>query len=84
MTVGMFMCVTQNGEMCIPTCLSSEEAPRWMSMIWFSYSTLKSGDEEDQYEGTRADCVQNMTFTTALLSALWLVEQQRCSVFITY
>ena len=36
MTVGMIMCITQNGEMCtvgIPTCLSCEEAPRWMSMI---------------------------------------------------
>ena len=36
MTVGMFMCMTQNGEMCTvgtSTCLSCEEAPRCMSMI---------------------------------------------------
>ena len=41
MTGGMFMCMTQNGEMCTvgtSTCLSCEEAPRCMSMIWFSYT----------------------------------------------
>ena len=40
MTVGMFMCVTQNGET-IPTCLFCEEAPRCMKIVWFSNNTLK-------------------------------------------
>ena len=50
MTVGMFMCMTQNEEMCTvgtSTCLSCEETPRWMSMIWFSNNTSKSGDGTD-------------------------------------
>ena len=49
MTVGMFLCMTQNGEMCTvgpSTCLSCEASPRYMSMIWFSYNTSKSGDEQ--------------------------------------
>ena len=48
-TVGMFISMTQNGEKCrvgTSTCLSCEEAPRCMSMIWFSYNTSKSGDEQ--------------------------------------
>ena len=49
MTVGIFMCMTQNREMCrvgTSTCLSCEEASRCMSMICFSYNTSKSGDEQ--------------------------------------
>ena len=49
MTVGVFVCVTQNGEMCTvgtSTRRSCEDAPRCMSMIWFSYNTSKSGDEQ--------------------------------------
>ena len=55
MTVGMFMCITQNGEMCtvgIPTCLSCGEAPRWMSMIWFS------GDEQISTNETCGLCAE--------------------------
>ena len=49
MTVGMFVCMTQNEEMCTvgtSACLSCEEASRCMSMIWLSYNTSKSGDEQ--------------------------------------
>ena len=49
MTVDMFMCMTQNGEMCTvgtSTCLFFLEAPRCMSMIWFSNNTSKSGDDQ--------------------------------------
>ena len=61
MTVGMFMCVTQNGEMCTvgtSTCLSCEEAPRSMNMIWFSDNTLKSGDEQISTEETCGLCAE--------------------------
>ena len=47
MTVGMFVCMTQNGEMCTvgtSTCLSCEGKPRCMSMIRFSHNMSKSGD----------------------------------------
>ena len=47
MTVGMSLCTTQKREMFTvgtSTRLSCEEAPRCMSMIWFRYNTLKSGD----------------------------------------
>ena len=59
MTVGMFMCMTQNEEMCTvgtSTCLSCEEAPRWMSMIWFSNNTSKSGDEQISMKETCGLC----------------------------
>ena len=49
MTVGMFLCMTQKGEMFTvgtSTRLSCEEAPRCMSIIWFSYNTSESGDEQ--------------------------------------
>ena len=62
MTVGMFMCMTQNGEMCTvgtSTCLSCEEAPRCMSTIWFSYNTSKSGDEQVSMKETCGLCVGN-------------------------
>ena len=62
MTVGMFMCMTQNGEMCTvgtSTCLSCEEAPRCMSMIWFSYNTSKSGDEQVSMKETCGLCEGN-------------------------
>ena len=47
MTGGMFMCMTQNGEMCTvgtSTSLSCEEAPRCMSMICFSYTDQCEGN----------------------------------------
>ena len=53
----MFLWMTQNGEMCTvgtSTCLSCEEPPRCMSMIWFSYNTSKSGDA---VEGQMFPCV---------------------------
>ena len=59
MTVGMFMCTWQNGEMCTvgtSTCLSCEEAPRCMSMIWFSYNTSKSFDEQTSMKETCGLC----------------------------
>ena len=59
MTVGMFMCMTLNGEMCTvgtSTCLSCEDAPRCMSMIWFSYNTSKSGDEQISMKETCGLC----------------------------
>ena len=59
MTVGMFPCITQNEVMCTvgtPTSLSCEEAPRWMSMIWFSYNTSKSGDEQISMKETCRLC----------------------------
>ena len=62
MTVGMFMCVTQKGEMCTvgtSTCLSCVEATRCMSMIWFSYNTSKSGDEQTSLKETRGLCEGN-------------------------
>ena len=62
MTVGMFLCMTQNGEMCTvgtSTCLSCEEAPRCMSMIWFSYNTSKSGDEQISVKETCGLCEGN-------------------------
>ena len=54
MTVGMFVCLRQNGEICTvgtSTCLSCEEAPRCMSMILVSYNTSKSGDEQISMKG---------------------------------
>ena len=54
MTVGMFMCMTKNVQMCTvgsSTCLSCEEAPRCMSMIWFSNNTSMSGDEQISFDG---------------------------------
>ena len=62
MTVGLFLCVTQNGEMCTvgtSTCLSCEEAPRCMSMIWFSYNTSKSGDEQVSMKEMCGQCEGN-------------------------
>ena len=54
MTVGMFLCIIQKGEMCTvgtSTCLSCEEVPRCMNVIWFSYNTSKSGDEQISMKG---------------------------------
>ena len=62
MTVGMFMCMTQNGEMCTvgtSTCLSCEEAPRCMSVISFSNNTAKSGGEQINMKETCGPCVGN-------------------------
>ena len=62
MTVGMFMCMTQNGEMCTvgtSSCISREEAPRCMSMIWFSCGTSKSGDEQMSMKETCGLCEGN-------------------------
>ena len=62
MTVGMFMCMTQSGEMCtvgISTCPSCEEAPRFMSIILFSYNTSKSGDEQISMKETCGRCGGN-------------------------
>ena len=62
MTVSMFMCMTQNGEMYTvgtSTCLSCEEAPRCMSMIWFSYNTSKPGDEQISMKETCGLCEGN-------------------------
>ena len=59
MTVGMFLCMTQNGEMCTvgtSTCRSCEEAPRCMSMIWFSHNTSKSRDEQISMKETFGMC----------------------------
>ena len=59
MTVGMFECMTQNEDMCTvgtSTCLPCEEAPRWMSMIWFSNNTSKSGDEQISMKETCGLC----------------------------
>ena len=60
MTVGMNKCMAQNGEMCrvgTSTCLSYEEAPRCMSMIWFSHNTSMSGDEQISMNETCRLCV---------------------------
>ena len=49
MTVGYVSVYDTKGEMCtVGTCtrLSCDEAPRCMSMIWFSYNTSESGDEQ--------------------------------------
>ena len=62
MTIGMFMCMTQNGEMCTvgtSTCISCEEAPRCTSMIWFSYNTSTSGDEQISVKETCGLCEGN-------------------------
>ena len=62
MTVGMFMCITKNGEMCIvgtSTCVCCEETPRCMSMIWFSYNTSKSRDEQISMKETCGLCEGN-------------------------
>ena len=62
MTVGTFMCMTKNGEMCTvgsSTCLSCEEAPRCMSMIWFSNNTSMSGDEQISMKETCGLCEGN-------------------------
>ena len=62
MIVGMFVCMTQNGEMCTvgtSTCLSCEEASRCMRMIWFSYNTSKSGDEQISMKETCGLCEGN-------------------------
>ena len=61
-TVGMFMCVTQNEEMCAvgtSTCFSCVEAPRCMSLIWFRYNTSKSGDEQISLKVTCGLCEGN-------------------------
>ena len=62
MTVGMFMCMTQNGEMCTvvctvgtSTCLSLVQT-RCMKTIWFGYNTLKSDDSQQV-----ADCLTKIT-----------------------
>ena len=63
MTVGLFMCMTQIGEMCTvgtSSRLSCEEAPRCMSMIWFSHNTSKSGDEQISMKENVRDCVKEM------------------------
>ena len=62
MAVGMFLCMTQNEELCkvgTSTCLFCEEAPRCMSMIWFGYSTSKSGDEQISMKETSVLCEGN-------------------------
>ena len=41
------------------TCLSCEEAPRFMSMVWFSYNTSKSGDEQISVKETCGLCEGN-------------------------
>ena len=59
MTVGMFLRITQKGEMCTvgtSTRLSCEEVPRCMSMIWFSYNTSKFGDEQISMKETCGLC----------------------------
>ena len=81
MRVGMFMCMTQNGEMCTvgtSACLFCKEAPRCMSMIWFSYNTSESGDEQTSVKETCGLCERKAEqhFTTTLLSALWLVNNR--------
>ena len=84
MTVGMFMCITQNGEMCtvgIPTCLSCEEAPRWMSMIWFSFNTLKSGDEQISSKETCGLCAEQHLLQHCF-SALWLVSNNGTQLWL--
>ena len=59
-TVGMFVCMTQNGEMCtvgISTSPSWEVAPRCVSLI--SYNTSKSDDELISLKETCGLCEGN-------------------------
>ena len=77
MTVGMVMCITQNGEVCtvgIPTCLSCEEAPRWMSMIWFSYNTLKSVDEQISTKETCELCAEQYLLQHCFQLSGWRIN----------
>ena len=92
--LGMVMCITQNGEVCtvgIPTCLSCEEAPRWMSMIWFSYNTLKSVDEQISTMETCGLCAEQHLLQhcfqlsgwriTTLLSLRYVLTRDRVNVW---
>ena len=82
MTVSMFLCMTQNGETCTvgtSTCLSCEEAPRCMSMIWFCYNTSKSGDELISMKETCGLCEGN-----AEQHLLQHCFQQSYSVVVAY
>ena len=59
--------------------LVKKRHPRCMSMIWFSYNTSKSGDEQISMKETCGLCEGNAeqhSFTTTLLSALWLVSDK--------
>ena len=83
MTVGMFMCFTQNEVMCTvgtSSCLSCEDAPRCTSMIWFTYNTSKSGDE--QISMKVKEMHNNIYFNIAFSSLVG--EQQRYSVVVAY